>query len=298
VKRALVLAAVLLPASAVASGQEPPEFNARCGDVACRVERVPAKWQLVSVGRDLDRLKLGYQSGGCRRGDGRATVTETKSRIRIAVDEGEVVAIDTPDRQVTCTRELRYRTLYVQLDRRVAGRRILGGSALAVRLVSERVPRMIGLAFEDARAVLRRQGFEVRRFGQHTGAVAFQSPRPGRRAPDGTVGLTVGRHAFDAHALKRCLDAAGVPTLPLRPEVGEDAAPDLELSPSGTGQFAFFAFYADPARARENAPSLRRNARAFNGVVDRLARVTIIWVEPPDPLVRELAHECVAGAKP
>ncbi|MEA2456308.1 MAG: hypothetical protein QOI45_2570 [Thermoleophilaceae bacterium] len=54
----------------------------------------------------------------------------------------------------------------------------------------------------------------------------------------------------------------------------------------------------DPARARENAPRIRRNVRHTDAVVERLGRVTIIWVEPPDPLVRERAHACVAGAKP
>jgi hypothetical protein len=285
-------------ATAVAFGQEPPEFNAKCGDIACRVERVPAKWQLLSVGRDLDRLKLVYESGRCRRGDGRARVTETASRIRIAVDEGEVVAIDTPDPHVACTQEIRYRSLYVQLRRPVAGRRVVGGTGIAGGLSGRRMPRVIGLAFEDARELLRSYPLEVRRFGDRTGAVAFQSPRPGRGVPDDMVGLTLGRHAFHAHALQGCLDAVGVPTVPVRPELGNQAAPDLELSPSGKGALAFFAFYADPARARENAPRIRRRVAGTKAVVDRLGRVTIIWVKPPDPLVRERAHACVAGAKP
>jgi hypothetical protein len=262
------------------------------------VERVPARWQVVSVGRDLDTLKLVYQSGGCRVGDGHATVTETASRIRIAVDEGEVVAIDTPDRQVVCTLELRYRTLHVQLHRPVGGRRILGASKVAGGIPKGRVPRVLDLAFDDARAVLRSQGFKVRRFARRAGRVAFQSPRPGRRAPGDTVGLTLGHHAFHARSLAACFDAAGVPVIPVRPGPGDDDAPDLELSPSGIGARAFVAFYADPARARENARSIRRNARRFKGVVERLGRVTIVWVEPPDPFVRERARACVAGAKP
>ncbi len=83
-RRALVLAVLILAASASASAQDPPEFNAICGDTACRIERVPAKWQLLSVGSDSRMLKLVYESGGCRRGDGRATVHETQSRIRIS----------------------------------------------------------------------------------------------------------------------------------------------------------------------------------------------------------------------
>ena len=296
-KRALVLAVLALAAPASAAAQDPPEFNAKCGDLACRVERVPAKWQVLSVGRDSRTLKLVYESGGCRRSDGHAAVTESASRIRITVDVGEVVAIDTPDRQVICTLELRFATLRVRLRRAVAGRPIRGDSLIAGGLPG-RVPRVIDLAFGDARSVLRAQGFHVRRFGERSGRVAFQSPRPGRPAPRGTVGLTLGRHAFDARSLEACFDAAGVPVTPIRPESGEEDAPDLELSPSGNGAFAFVAFYADPARARENAPMIRRNARRFHGIVERLGRVTIIWVKPPDPLVRKRAHGCVAGARP
>jgi hypothetical protein len=296
VKRALLIAVLALAAPAGAAAQEPPPFNAKCGDLDCRVERVAAKWQLLGVGRDLDRLKLVYETGGCRRSDGHLTVTETARRIRIAVDVGEVVAIDTPDRQVVCTREGRYGTLYVQLDRPVAGRPILGDSTVAGGVTGEQVPRVIGLAYEDARALLRLHPFEVRRFGERTGAVAFQSPLPGRKARGGVVGLTLGRQAFDARSLKRCLDGVGVPTLPVRPSFGELDVPDLELAPLRGP--AFFAFYADPARARENAPRIRRNVRHTDAVVERLGRVTIIWVEPPDPLVRERARACVAGAKP
>lgn len=188
---ALVLVATT--GAVAASAQEPPEFNAKCGALACRVERVPAKWQLLAVGAQGDRLKLVYESGGCRRVDGRATVSETDSRIRIAVDVSEVVAIDTPDRQVICTADVQYRVLHVRLEQAVAGRPIIGGprirGGISNRTVTEDgrviplVPRVIDLTARDATRVLRSQGFEVRRFGKRTGRVAFQSPRPGRRAP-------------------------------------------------------------------------------------------------------------------
>lgn len=43
---------LLLAAGATASSRaaDPPEFNARCGDVDCRVETQPAPWQLLGVG--------------------------------------------------------------------------------------------------------------------------------------------------------------------------------------------------------------------------------------------------------
>jgi hypothetical protein len=58
------------------------------------------------------------------------------------------------------------------------------------------------------------------------------------------------------------------------------------------------ALYADPARARENAPSIRGNAARFHGSVDRLRRVTIVWVKPPSGALRDAVHACVAGARP
>jgi PASTA domain-containing protein len=294
-RRALTLA-VVMAAPASASAQAPPEFNAKCGDIACRVERVPAKWQVVSVDSDSRTLNLVYESGGCRLGDGKATVTETRSRIRISVDEGKVVAIDTPDRQVVCTLEIRFRTLTVQLRHPVAGRPIRGDSPI-VGPAADRVPRVIDLAFEDARAALRSQGFRARRFAQRHGRVTFQSPAPGRRVRDRRVGLTVGHHAFDARALSDCIRRAGIPTAAGRPAPGNENAPDLELVLRDAAP-AFVALYADPARARENAPSIRRRTRPFHGSVERRGRITIVWVKPPSAEHRAAVHGCVDGARP
>ena len=296
-----LLAAGALLLAPAASAQD-PDFNAKCGALDCRVERVPAQWQLLAVGANGDRLKLVYESGGCRRGDGRATVTESAARIRIAVDEGEVVAIDTPDRQVICTADVRYRVLDVRLKRAVAGRPIVGGPRVTGgsfnRRVIPLVPRVIDLSARDATRVLRSQGFDVRRFGKRTGRVAFQSPRPGRRAPGGRVGITVGLRAFRARSLEACVEAAGIPTTAVRPRWGDEDAPDLELLLGGRDAPAFVALYADPARARELAPAIRRRARRGGAVVERAGRVTIVWVERPDAALREGARACLAGARP
>jgi hypothetical protein len=61
---------------------------------------------------------------------------------------------------------------------------------------------------------------------------------------------------------------------------------------------AFVALYADPARARELAPAIRRRARRGGAVVERLRRVTIVWVKRPDATLREGARACLAGARP
>ena len=64
------------------------------------------------------------------------------------------------------------------------------------------------------------------------------------------------------------------------------------------GPAAFVALYADPGRAKEHAPWIRRNARRFHGSVDRLGRVTIVWVKPPSTTLRDGVHGCVRGARP
>jgi hypothetical protein len=292
----------------------PPDFNAQCGNIACRVERVPAQWYLAGVGDDPRTLKLVYLSGGCRRGDGRAQVSESGSRIRIAVDESVVVAMDTPDRQVACTMELRLRRLRVTLERPVAGRRVVGPERVdgPVGAVDRRVPRVIGLAAVDAAAVLRLHGYKVRRYAHKTGTVAFQSPLPGKRVGQdegrrrpgegvgqpSTAGITLGRDAFNARALKSCLRAPRFRALAGRPDPGDEDAPDLELTLGSSTAPGLVALYADPARAEENEPGIRRNVRGSEAIVERLGRATIVWFRPPAPALRAHVRGCVAGARP
>jgi hypothetical protein len=304
-KRALAVPVLALAASAAASAHDPPEFNAMCGDVACRLERVPAEWQVLSVSSDARTLELIYESGGCRREDGRAAVTETAARIRIAVDVGEVVAMDTPDGRFACAQNLVYDRLNVHLRHRLAGRRITGGPRIDDDFFKTydtptfaRAPRVIGLSARDATTALHFGGFRVHRFGERHGAVAFQSPAPGRPDPETTVHITVGRHAFDARALKSCLEAAGIPTVAGRPRPGDENAPDLELVLGEPGPPAFVALYADPWRAREYAPSIRRNPRRFQGSVERRGRITIVWVKGLGAEDRAAVRGCIAGARP
>jgi hypothetical protein len=200
---ALVVAASLAVGGAVAFAQEPPEWNAKCGEYDCRVERVTSSWQLMDVTRDRRTLRLVYQSGGCLRGDGRATVTETRDRIEIAVDQGQVVAMDTPDGEFVCTADLQFLRLDVRLDGPVRGRRVAGApriegfdfpsrtATLPGGRIVALVPRVLGLAARDARALLSRQGFEPH--GARRGRVVAQTPAPGKRARRGVVRLVLSR---------------------------------------------------------------------------------------------------------
>jgi hypothetical protein len=196
-RRSLAIAVLVLSATigtAVASADGPPDWNAKCGGLDCRVERVPAAWQLLHVGRDLRSLKLAYESGGCLRGNGRARVTERASRIDIAVDQEEIVAIDAPNTGLYCSDILRPRSLHVRLRSRIAGRPLEGGPRSREPLRNRSlVPRVLDLSTRDAREVLVRQGFKVRRTGRRSGRVIAQSPRTGRRARRNIVGITIGR---------------------------------------------------------------------------------------------------------
>jgi PASTA domain len=189
--------------AAVALAQEPPEWNAKCGELDCRVERVISPWELRDVKRNRRAVKIVYESGGCLRRDGRATVTETSSSIKIAVDQGQVVAMDTPDGEFACTDELRFLSLVVRLSAPVGGRRVVGGprsefvdgphrftTAPGGRLIPL-APRVLGLAAQDARALLERQGIEAT--GARRGRVVSQSPAPGSRVGRGGVHLGVSR---------------------------------------------------------------------------------------------------------
>ena len=175
-----------------ATVQEPPDFNSRCGALECRVERVGAKWQVLGIGRDRRTLRLIYEFGGCKRGDARISVSGTRSQVRIALDVGEVVAIDAPDPRPVCTLVLYTATTRVRLDGAVAGRPIVGDTRTVGAWNAPRVPRVVDLAFSDARAALRAQDFHVRRVGPRRGRVVSQTPGPGTHDPGATVVLTLG----------------------------------------------------------------------------------------------------------
>jgi len=201
--RRLLAAAVVgsvLGGTAVVASAGDPAFNSRCGEYDCRVEPVPAAWGLVEVGRDLQTLTLFYDSGGCLQGNGRATVVETASRIHISVEQDKVVALDTPDGEFGCTREILWPRLRVRLDGPVAGRKIRGGPTSRSNdwVPTDKrgfplVPRVLDLAASDAVDLLRRQRFKVRRDGTATGRVVAQTPSARRPAKRVIVRITISR---------------------------------------------------------------------------------------------------------
>jgi hypothetical protein len=180
----------------------------------------------------------------------------------------------------------------------VAGRPITGdpriGSSVG-ELRRRTAPRLIDLAAEDAERALAVQGLRAQRVGRPDGLVAFQSPLPNRRAEEREVRLTVGRHLFRSRALDRCLERAGIPTRARAPDPGDADAPDLVLWLRHPDAMASVGLYADPVRARELAPGIRRNVARIRGMVERRRHATFAWYDPPAEKLRERAHECVLG---
>jgi hypothetical protein len=81
---------------------------------------------------------------------------------------------------------------------------------------------------------------------------------------------------------RECLTAEGFQVTSGRRSPSDRNAPDTELIASNNGRpSAFIAFYDDLARAERYEPAIRKNARRFNGRVERRGRVTVIWVRQP-----------------
>jgi hypothetical protein len=219
------------------------------------------------------------------------TVTKTASGIRIGIDRERIVPAGTP-----CTDEVRRASLAIPLRRRVAGRAISGGPPLrSDGTVPSRVPGVLDLRPADARRALEFQGFRVRELGKPHAPVSFQSPLPEKRVDGRNVRLTLGRGLFRSRRLDRCVERGGIPTHVRVPKPGDADAPDLVLWLRHASAMASVGLYADPARARELAPGIRRTVRRIRGVFERRRHVTIAWYAAPAPALAEHVRRCVHG---
>jgi hypothetical protein len=249
----------------------------------------PAPFEVLSVGFDLRIVTVAYEAGPCWEGDPRIGVREGPRAIRLIV---------VRDRVDGCSAPPAHRRFNVRLRRPLAGRPIHGGPRIAPgaeALEARRAPRVLDMRLEDARRALAVQGVRTRRVGRPRGAVAFQSPLPGKRWPSAAVRLTVGRHLFRARALDRCLERAGIHTIPRSPKPGDSDAPDLVLWLRHPDAMASVGLYRDPVRAREVAPTVRTAVRRAGGVFERRRGVAIAWYAPPDATLRAGARRCVFG---
>jgi hypothetical protein len=73
-------------------------------------------------------------------------------------------------------------------------------------------------------------------------------------------------------------------------------APDEELIANdvrGGSVMVFVAYYDDEDRAERLEPSLRRNARPFDGLVERHGALTLLWVRGERSRIGERVRDCV-----
>ena len=98
----------------------------------------------------------------------------------------------------------------------------------------------------------------------------------GTRAPSSTPAPNLGLPR--AAQARTCLNDAGFRVVGGPRSAGDRNAPDVELVVNGEGAGAFVGFYKQVERARRYESQLKRNARRFNGSVERRGPVSIVWV--------------------
>src|SRR5438045_132455 len=84
-----------------------------------------------------------------------------------------------------------------------------------------------------------------------------------------------------ADKARTCLSKAGFHVVGGPRSPSDRNAPEVELVLNGPGADAFLGFYKRAERARRYESQLGRNARRFNGSVERRGRVSIVWVHKP-----------------
>jgi hypothetical protein len=110
------------------------------------------------------------------------------------------------------------------------------------------------------------------------------------------VRLTIGRGLFRTRRLRRCIvRAPGVQTGARFPEPGDADAPDAVVDVFAGEARGFVGLYADRVRARELLPTIRRDARGIDEIVEHRGHATIIWVGRPTTAVRDRVKRCAYG---
>jgi hypothetical protein len=95
---------------------------------------------------------------------------------------------------------------------------------------------------------------------------------------------------------RRCLEELGLHVTGAEPLPGDADAPDYELIANDVRArrvMVFAAYYDDEGRAERFEPSLRRNARRFDGFVERDGSITLLWVRGHESGIGERARDCL-----
>jgi hypothetical protein len=95
---------------------------------------------------------------------------------------------------------------------------------------------------------------------------------------------------------RRCLEGLDLHVTLIEPLPGDRDAPDAQLIANDVlkGRVMVMAgYYDDEDRAERYEPSLRRNARSFDGAVERHGTLTLLWVRGDDSPFGERARDCL-----
>lgn len=95
---------------------------------------------------------------------------------------------------------------------------------------------------------------------------------------------------------RRCLEGLDLHVTVVEPAPDDRDAPDAELIANDVlkGRVMLFAgYYDDEDRAERYEPALRRNARSFDGAVERHGRLTLLWVRGEAHRLAEQVRDCL-----
>jgi hypothetical protein len=95
---------------------------------------------------------------------------------------------------------------------------------------------------------------------------------------------------------RRCLSQAGLHVTGGARSPDDRDAPDEELIANDVragSVMVFVAYYDDEERAERLEPSLRRNARRFDGFVERHGTLTLLWVRGERSRMGERLRDCI-----
>ncbi len=95
---------------------------------------------------------------------------------------------------------------------------------------------------------------------------------------------------------RRCLEGLDLHVTGVEPSPDDRDAPDAELIAGDVlrGRVTVFAgYYDDEERAERYEPALRRNARSFDGAVERHGGLTLLWVRGDEGPLAERVRDCL-----
>jgi hypothetical protein len=161
-------------------------------------------------------------------------------------------------------------------------------------------------AVSAAVSVARAHGVEVRTpcvLSDRSNVMVRLAPAPLRRAAllAAAASLVVagcggGDDRPSHEEARRCLEGLDLHVMGAERQPDDRDAPDEELIANDVrhGRVMVFAgYYDDEARASRLEPSIRRNARRFDGSVERHGTVTLLWVRGREGRLGERTRDCL-----